>query len=163
MAVLELDGLTVTLKTRAGTLTAVDGVSLAVDAGETLAIVGESGCGKSLTALAVMRLLPTPPAEIAGGRVLFGGRDLTKVSEREIEEVRGRRISMIFQDPMTSLNPVRTVGDQIGEVLRRHLGLSGRGGARARPRAAGDRRDPGRRRSGSTSIRTSSPAAWASA
>ena len=114
----------VSLFTRGGVLPAVDGLSLTVGAGETVAIVGESGCGKSLTALAVMRLLPEPPARIVGGAVRFMGCDLAALSEREMQEVRGKDISMIFQDPMTSLNPVVTVGDQLIEVIRWHDDVS---------------------------------------
>jgi len=116
--------LRVSLFTRGGVLPAVDGLSLTVGAGETVAIVGESGCGKSLTALAVMRLLPEPPARIVGGAVRFMGCDLAALSEREMQEVRGKDISMIFQDPMTSLNPVVTVGDQLIEVIRWHDDVS---------------------------------------
>src|SRR5690606_2991801 len=90
---------------------------------ETLCVVGESGCGKSMTALALLRLIPSPPGRIAGGRILLQGEDLVKASEARMREVRGNRISMIFQEPMTSLNPVYTVGDQIGESLRLHAGL----------------------------------------
>ena len=110
--ILAIDKLEVSLLTRRGVLPAVDGLSLTVAAGETVAIVGESGCGKSLAALAVMRLLPEPPAKIVGGAVRFMGRDLASLSDREMQRVRGKDISMIFQDPMTSLNPVVTVGDQ---------------------------------------------------
>ncbi|WP_454625366.1 ABC transporter ATP-binding protein [Bradyrhizobium cenepequi] len=122
--VLEIDRLKVSLFTRRGVLPAVDGLSLAVAAGETVAIVGESGCGKSLTALAVMRLLPYPPAKIVGGSVRFMGRELTSLSDREMRRVRGKDISMIFQDPMTSLNPVTTVGDQLIEAIQWHNDLS---------------------------------------
>ena len=122
--VLEIDQLKVSLFTRRGVLPAVDGVSLKVDAGETVAIVGESGCGKSLTALAVMRLLPYPPAKITGGAVRFMGRDLASLSDREMQRVRGKDISMIFQDPMTSLNPVVTVGHQLIESIRWHSDVS---------------------------------------
>jgi oligopeptide/dipeptide ABC transporter ATP-binding protein len=111
--------------TRAGVVRAVDGVDLTVEKGKTLGIVGESGCGKSVTALSVMRLLPTPPARIVSGQIRFDGRDLTALSERELEDVRGREIAMVFQDPMTALNPTLTIGTQIREVLRRHLGLDG--------------------------------------
>jgi oligopeptide/dipeptide ABC transporter ATP-binding protein len=109
--------------TRDGVVRAVDGVSLSVDRGRTLGIVGESGSGKSVTALSIMGLIPRPPARIVGGEVLFDGRDLTTLSERELEDVRGKRIAMIFQDPMTSLNPTLTIGTQLVETLRRHLRL----------------------------------------
>ena len=103
---------------------AVDGVSFAVEKGKTLGIVGESGCGKSVTALSIMGLIPKPPAKIVSGSVLYEGRDLTKLSERELEDVRGREIAMIFQDPMTSLNPTLTIGTQITETIRRHYDVS---------------------------------------
>jgi len=122
--ILEVEDLRVSLFTRRGVLPAVDDLSLTVAGGETVAIVGESGCGKSLTALAVMRLLPDPPARIVGGTVRFMGRDLTALSEREMQRVRGKDISMIFQDPMTSLNPVATVGDQLIEAIRCHDDVS---------------------------------------
>ncbi len=121
---LSVEDLEVHLHTRAGTLKALDRVSLRVDAGKTLAIVGESGCGKSLTALAAMRLLPDPPARIVGGRIVLEGRDLATASERDMLKVRGKDVSMIFQDPMTSLNPVLSVGTQLVEVLRAHTPLS---------------------------------------
>jgi oligopeptide/dipeptide ABC transporter ATP-binding protein len=124
--ILDIDSLQVALFTRHGVLPAVDGLSLTVLAGETVAIVGESGCGKSLTALAVMRLLPDPPARIVGGSVRFMGRDLAALTEREMQRVRGKDISMIFQDPMTSLNPVTAIGEQLIEVIRRHDRLSHR-------------------------------------
>jgi oligopeptide/dipeptide ABC transporter ATP-binding protein len=122
--ILEIDRLKVSLFTRRGVLPAVDGLSLTVAAGETVAIVGESGCGKSLTALAVMQLLPYPPAKIVGGSVHFMGRELTSLSDREMRRVRGKDISMIFQDPMTSLNPVTTVGDQLIEAIQWHNDVS---------------------------------------
>jgi peptide/nickel transport system ATP-binding protein len=122
--ILSIENLQVSLFTRRGVLPAVDGLSLSVASGETVAIVGESGCGKSLAALAVMRLLPEPPAKIVGGAVRFIGRDLAGLSDREMQRVRGKDISMIFQDPMTSLNPVVTVGDQLVEAIRRHTDLS---------------------------------------
>ncbi|CAH2603343.1 dipeptide ABC transporter ATP binding subunit DppD [Rhodovastum atsumiense] len=122
--VLELRHLSVSLDTRAGPLRAVDDVSFAVEAGETLAVVGESGCGKSLTALAVMRLLPQPPARIGGGQVLLAGRDLLALPEREMRAARGRDVAMIFQDAMSALNPVLTVGAQIIEMIRAHQDLS---------------------------------------
>ncbi|KIZ37054.1 MULTISPECIES: ABC transporter ATP-binding protein [Rhodopseudomonas] len=122
--ILSVENLEVSLFTRRGVLPALDGLSLKVISGETLAIVGESGCGKSLAALAVMRLLPVPPAKIVGGVVRFMGRDLAALSDREMQKVRGKDISMIFQDPMTSLNPVMTVGDQLIEVIRCHNDVS---------------------------------------
>ncbi|WP_417773478.1 ABC transporter ATP-binding protein [Stappia sp.] len=109
----------------------VDGVSFSVDPGETLAIVGESGCGKSVTALALMGLLPMPPAEIVSGRAMFEGRDLFSLSKAERARLRGDRMAMIFQEPMTSLNPVFTVGEQIAESVRRHRNVT-RAQARAR-------------------------------
>ena len=124
MALLEVQGLQTYFFTRKGVVRAVDGVSFSVDEGRTLGIVGESGCGKSVTALAVMGLIPKPPARVVDGSVLFDGRDLVRLSERELADVRGREISMIFQDPMTSLNPTMTIGAQLCESLRRHLGLA---------------------------------------
>ena len=112
--------------TREGVVHAVDGVSFDVHKGRTLGIVGESGCGKTVTALSIIGLLPTPPARIVGGEAIFGGRDLTTLPERELEDVRGREIAMIFQDPMTSLNPTLTIGMQITETIRRHSDLSKR-------------------------------------
>ncbi|MCM8737640.1 ABC transporter ATP-binding protein [Azospirillum sp. A1-3] len=114
-----------------GVSKAVDGVSFAVRRNETLAVVGESGSGKSVTSLSAMRLIPSPPGIIAGGEILFRGRDgqvrdLARLSERAMRSVRGNEIGMIFQEPMTSLNPVYTVGDQIGEALRYHQGLDRR-------------------------------------
>ena len=122
--VLELKNLETHFETRNGTVRAVDGVSYSVEHGETLGVVGESGCGKSVTSLSVLRLIPNPPGKIVGGSVLFENEDLTQVSEKRIQQVRGNEISMIFQEPMTSLNPMMTVGKQISEPLTRHLGLS---------------------------------------
>jgi len=124
MTLLRIDDLRTYFSTPHGVAKAVDGVSLHVDEGEVLGIVGESGCGKSVTSLSVMRLLPMPPAYFAGGRVLFMGKDLLAAPEDEILAIRGNRISMIFQEPMTALNPVFTVGQQLMEVYRthRHLG-----------------------------------------
>ena len=133
MPLLEVDDLRTHFFTREGVVHAVDGVSFTVEAGQTLGIVGESGCGKSVTALSIMRLLPTPPARIVSGSIRFDGRELTTLRERELEDVRGRQIGMVFQDPMTALNPTLTIGTQIVEVLRRHLGLDH---AVARRRAA---------------------------
>ena len=121
MALLEVDDLRTHFFTRDGVVRAVDGISFAVEEGRTLGIVGESGCGKSVTALSIMGLIPKPTAKIVSGAVLFGGQDLTKLSEHELEDVRGREIAMIFQDPMTSLNPTLTIGTQITETIRRHF------------------------------------------
>jgi peptide/nickel transport system ATP-binding protein len=122
MALLEVENLQVHFRTPAGINRAVDGVSFHVDEGETLAIVGESGCGKSVTSMSMMRLIPEPPGRIAGS-VRFAGRDLLQLSDRDMRAIRGNDISMIFQEPMTSLNPVLSVGRQIGETLRLHQGL----------------------------------------
>ena len=124
MPLLAVDDLRTHFMTREGAVRAVDGVSFSVDKGETLGIVGESGCGKSVTALSIMGLLPKPPAEIVSGSIEFDGRDLTKLSEKQLEDVRGREIAMIFQDPMTSLNPTLKIGTQITEVLDRHFDMS---------------------------------------
>jgi len=129
-ALLQVHDLRVEFKTRRGTAMVLNGVDLAVHRGETLCVVGESGCGKSMTALALLRLIPSPPGRISAGRVLFNDEDLLQASEERMRQVRGNRISMIFQEPMTSLNPVFTVGDQIGESLRLHAGLDA-AGARA--------------------------------
>jgi peptide/nickel transport system ATP-binding protein len=123
MALLEVDNLQTHFRTPDGVNRAVDGVTFHVEAGETLAIVGESGCGKSVTAMSILRLIPEPPGKIAGA-IRFEGRDLLQCSDREMRDIRGNEISMIFQEPMTSLNPVLTVGRQIGETLRLHQGLS---------------------------------------
>ncbi len=131
-ALLELDGLQVHFQTEDGTSRAVDGVSYRLRAGETLGVVGESGCGKSVTALSILQLVPDPPGRIVGGRILFEGQDLVRFSEAQMRKVRGNDIAMIFQEPMTALNPVFTVGDQIAETVRLHRGV---GKAEARQRA----------------------------
>src|SRR5262252_7985248 len=123
-ALLDVRGLRTHFTVDGREVAAVDGVSFTVDAGRTLGIVGESGCGKSVTSLSIMGLVPRPPGRIAGGEILFEGVDLLKLSQSELRELRGNRISMIFQEPMTSLNPAFTVGDQIVEVLLRHRPLS---------------------------------------
>ena len=123
---LEIEDLRTQFFTRDGVVRAVDGVSYAVNAGETLAVVGESGCGKSVTALSVLRLIPSPPGRIVSGHIRFQGRDLLQLSDSEMRDIRGNEISMVFQEPMTSLNPVLTVGRQIGETLRLHQGLDAR-------------------------------------
>ena len=125
-ALLEIEGLQTHFLTRDGVVRAVDGVSFAVAPGETLAVVGESGCGKSVTSLSILRLIASPPGRIVAGRVLFEGRDLLALTEEEMRAVRGDAISMIFQEPMTSLNPALTVGRQIAEGLVLHRGLSQR-------------------------------------
>lgn len=117
---LDIRNLETSFFTAQGTARAVDGVSLSVDRGETLALVGESGCGKTMLALSVLRLVPDPPGRIVGGEIIFDGQDLLKLSEKEMRSVRGNRISMIFQEPMTSLNPVFKVGEQIAEAIRLH-------------------------------------------
>jgi peptide/nickel transport system ATP-binding protein len=121
---LELDGLRTYFDTLTGTVRSVDGVSYTVNAGETLGVVGESGCGKSVTALSIMRLVPRPPGRFAGGAVRYRGTDLLQLSEAQMREIRGNRISMIFQEPMTSLNPVLTVGRQIAETVQLHQKVS---------------------------------------
>ena len=123
MALLSVESLQTHFGTPDGVVRAVEGVSFTINAGETVAIVGESGCGKSVTSMSILRLIPTPPGKMAG-RIMFEGRDLLALSELEMREIRGKDISMIFQEPMTSLNPVLTIGKQIGESLRLHEGLS---------------------------------------
>ncbi|HZF86033.1 MAG TPA: ABC transporter ATP-binding protein [Burkholderiaceae bacterium] len=123
---LTVDDVRVEFNTRRGRAMVLNGVSFEARAGETLCIVGESGCGKSMTALTVLGLVPQPPGRVSGGRVLFGDEDLLRASPERLRAVRGNRISMIFQEPMTSLNPVFTVGEQIAESLRLHAGLDRR-------------------------------------
>jgi peptide/nickel transport system ATP-binding protein len=120
---LDVRNLQTHFRTPDGVNRAVDGLSFHVNAGETIAIVGESGCGKSVTSMSILRLIPEPPGKVAG-EVIFQGKDLLKLSDREMRAIRGNDVSMIFQEPMTSLNPVLTVGRQIGETLRLHQGLS---------------------------------------
>jgi peptide/nickel transport system ATP-binding protein len=122
MALLEVDNLQTHFRTPGGVNRAVDGVSFHVDEGETLAIVGESGCGKSVTAMSILRLVPEPPGRIAGA-IRLEGRDLLTLDDRAMRDIRGNDISMIFQEPMTSLNPVLCIGRQLGETLRLHQGL----------------------------------------
>src|ERR671936_442041 len=126
MALLEVNDLKTQFFTRDGVVRAVDGVSFQLDAGETLGLVGESGCGKSVSALSLMRLIPQPPGKIVSGSVAFDGRNLLKLAEDDMRKVRGNDIAMIFQDPMTSLNPVLTVGRQISEALELHKGMDKR-------------------------------------
>ena len=131
--ILDVRDLSTTLFTRRGEMKAVDGLSLSVDAGETVALVGESGCGKSLSALSIMRLLPDPPARIVAGEVRLNGRNVVGVPEETMLDIRGKEIGMIFQDPMSSLNPVATIEKQITEVLTTHGELRAKA-ARARTR-----------------------------
>ena len=122
---LSVEDLEVHFKTEGGIVKAVDGVSFQLRRGETLGIVGESGSGKSVTCNSIMRLIPSPPGRIAGGRILFEGRDLRTVKQKEMLRLRGNEISMIFQDPMTSLNPFLKVSRQLTEVLELHQGMRG--------------------------------------
>jgi len=124
-SILEIIGLRVEFNGSTGKVQALRGVDLFLDRGEAIALVGESGCGKSVTARAIMGLITGSPGKITGGQIQLEGVELTHVSEKELEGIRGREIGMVFQDPMTSLNPTMTVGRQIGEVLEKHLGLSG--------------------------------------
>ncbi|HQF91448.1 MAG TPA: ABC transporter ATP-binding protein, partial [Synergistaceae bacterium] len=125
-AVLQVRNLRTEFATRRGIVPAVDGVSFEVFEGKVTGLVGESGCGKSVTALSILGLVTSPPGRVARGEILFEGRDLARMTPREMGAFRGRDLSMIFQEPMTSLNPVKTVGNQVGEPLRVHLGLSAR-------------------------------------
>ena len=120
---LQVKGLKTQFFTQDGIVNAVNGISYDLAEGETLGIVGESGCGKSVGVLSIMRLIPQPPGKITAGEVLFGGRDLLKVDEAEMRSVRGNKIAMVFQDPMTSLNPVLTINQQVSEALELHLGM----------------------------------------
>ena len=129
MALIEIENLQTHFRTPDGINRAVDGVSFHVDEGETLAIVGESGCGKSVTAMSILRLIAEPPGKIAGS-IRFGGKELLKLADRDMRDIRGNDISMIFQEPMTSLNPVLTVGRQLGETLRLHEEISKRAAER---------------------------------
>jgi peptide/nickel transport system ATP-binding protein len=121
---LEIRGLKTHFATDEGMVHAVDGVDLALDRGETFGIVGESGCGKTVTALSVLKLVPMPPARIVAGQILWQGRDLVPLPPADMQDIRAREIGIVFQEPMTSLNPVYTVGEQIAEVVRRHNSLS---------------------------------------
>jgi oligopeptide/dipeptide ABC transporter ATP-binding protein len=131
-SLLEVRELKTTFQTAAGLVRAVDGVSWSIEPGETVALVGESGCGKSVSALSVMRLVSEPAGHIESGQILYKGRDLLRLSEKEMRGVRGREIAMVFQEPMTSLNPVLTIGRQLTEGLEIHLGM---GPAAAKARA----------------------------
>lgn len=121
---LEVKDLKTYFFTHEGTVKAVDGINLKVNKGETLGLVGESGCGKSVTALSIMRLIPSPPGKVVGGKIHFEGKNLLELDEKEMRKIRGRKISMIFQEPMTSLDPMFTIGDEIAEVIKLHQGLN---------------------------------------
>ncbi|MCC6629523.1 MAG: ABC transporter ATP-binding protein, partial [Chloroflexi bacterium] len=121
---LEVDNLKTQFFTQDGVVRAVDGVSFTVRRGETLGIVGESGCGKSITALSLMRLIPSPPGKIVAGTIMLDGQSILDMSEEQVRHIRGNKIAMIFQDPMTSLNPVLTVNRQISEALQLHMGMN---------------------------------------
>ena len=131
MSLLQINNLTTEFDTDEGRVRAVDDVSFSTETGRTLGIVGESGCGKSVTALSIMRLLPQPMGQIVAGSVLFQGSELTQLSIEEMEKVRGARIGMVFQEPMTALNPVHTIGRQLTEVLLLHKSLTAQGATRA--------------------------------
>ena len=126
MSQIELDvrNLKVSFSTPQGNFLAVNGINFQLHSGETLALVGESGCGKTVSALSILRLLPEPPAKITSGEIIFAGRDLLSLNAKQLREIRGNKIAMIFQDPMTSLNPVLTVGEQLIETLLRHKSLN---------------------------------------
>ena len=124
MSLLKIEDLVIHYETEESVVEAVNGISFELNEGETLGLVGETGAGKTTTALGILRLVPTPPAHIVQGSIEFEGRDLMKVSEAEMRKIRGNRISMIFQDPMTALNPALTVGEQVSEVIRLHQKLS---------------------------------------
>jgi oligopeptide/dipeptide ABC transporter ATP-binding protein len=121
---LQVKDLETSFFTPEGQVRAIDGVSFEIGEGKTLGLVGESGCGKSVTSLSIMRLVPSPPGKIVGGEILYRGRDLLRLKNEEMRKIRGNEISMIFQEPMTSLNPVMTIGDQIAETVRLHQGAS---------------------------------------
>jgi oligopeptide/dipeptide ABC transporter ATP-binding protein len=123
---IEVKNLTTSFFTADGEVRAVDGVSFEIEEGKTMGLVGESGCGKSVTALSIMRLIPSPPGKIVGGQVLLRGRNLLELNKEEMRKMRGNEISMVFQEPMTSLNPVFTIGNQIAEAIRLHQGLGRR-------------------------------------
>ena len=131
--ILDVQGLETTFRTPDGVVHAVNGVSFGIAEGETIGVVGESGCGKSVTMLSVLGLIPSPPGKVEAGKALFSGQDLLKMSKEEIRHVRGAQIGMVFQDPMTSLNPVLTIGRQLEEPLMLHIGMTKN---QARERAA---------------------------
>ncbi|WGS24066.1 MULTISPECIES: ABC transporter ATP-binding protein [unclassified Bradyrhizobium] len=124
MALLEIKGLKTHFATDAGILQAVDGVDISINKGETLCVVGESGCGKTVTAMSILKLIAMPPGRIVAGQIMFEGRDLVPLSSNQLDDIRAKEIGFIFQEPMTSLNPVLTIGEQIAESLRRHEALT---------------------------------------
>jgi peptide/nickel transport system ATP-binding protein len=121
---LDIRGLKTHFKTDDGMVRAVDGVDILINRGETVGVVGESGCGKTVTAMSVLKLIAMPPGQIVAGQILYDGRDLVPLNTRQLDEIRSKEIAIVFQEPMTSLNPVYTVGDQIAETLRRHMGMN---------------------------------------
>jgi peptide/nickel transport system ATP-binding protein len=125
-ALLEIRGLKTHFATDDGMVRAVDGVNLAIGYGETVSVVGESGCGKTVTAMSILKLIPMPPGRIVAGEILWQGRDLVPLAHADLDSIRAKEIAIVFQEPMTSLNPVFTVGEQIAEVIRRHEGLGRR-------------------------------------
>ena len=162
MPLLEVKNLRTTFRTEDGPVTAVNGLTFSVEAGQTLGIVGESGSGKSVTSLSIMRLL-SRNAAVEADAINFNGENLVTKSEAEMRKIRGFKIAMIFQDPMTSLNPVLTVGEQIAEAVRLHLGYVPQGGPREAPSRCSKKFAFPAPRSESTTIRISSRAACASA
>ena len=162
-ALLEVNGLRTHFFTSAGVVKAVDGVTFDLMEGEALALVGESGCGKSITALSIMRLIPSPPGRILGGTIRFMGDDLLAQDDKTMRDIRGNSIGMVFQEPMTSLNPVLTIGRQLSEAVQRHLGYD----AEAASARAAELLElvgiPDAPQSPARPIPTSSPAACASA
>src|ERR1700732_1473422 len=125
-ALLDIRGLKTHFRTDDGMVQSVDGVSIRIDRGETVCVVGESGCGKTVTALSVLKLIPMPPGKIVGGRILWRGRDLVPLGAHEMQKIRSKEIAIVFQESMTSTQPVYTIGDQIAEVIRLHEGLGKR-------------------------------------
>lgn len=162
MALLDVQDLRVRFETHHGTVRAVDGVSFTLEPGETLGLVGESGSGKSVTNLALMGLVPSPPGVVEAASLTLDGRDLLHMPEPDLRRIRGKEVSMIFQDPMTSLNPLLTIGRQLTEVLEVHERVTRREARRRSAEGLADVGSPSPR-SASTSTRTSSRAACASA
>ena len=160
--VLQVRDLKTYFYTEEGTVPAVDGLDFDLHKGETLAIVGESGCGKSVTSLSILRIVPTPPGRILDGEILYKGEDLLKKTEKQMRSIRGNEISMIFQEPLTSLNPVFTIGRQITDILCMHQGMKRKEAYERRWRCSKRCASP-RRKRWSTITRTSFPAACASA